>query len=127
MSCSVDRTFVSIDLSKLLDKAAGKEKANMFNDAMHLLGGNWAKVIWLTLYISQSTYTAVTTFTYLCKQKESLADRMMPMVLSKLQEKLPNKMTEKMGEKGLVCDITVKSESDEALYFFQQTNPESEE
>lgn len=56
--------------------------------------------------------------------QESLADQMMPMVLSKLQEKLPGKMTEKMAEKGLVCDIVVKSENEEALYFFQQTNPE---
>lgn len=39
-------------------------------------------------------------------------------------EKLPGKMTEKMAEKGLVCDIVVKSENEEALYFFQQTNPE---
>jgi hypothetical protein len=51
---------------------------------------------------------------------------MMPMVLSKLQEKLPVKMTEKMAAKGLVCDIVVKSESEEALYFFQQTNQEPE-
>lgn len=38
------RTMVSIDLTKLLDKAAGKEKANMFTDVMNLLGGDWAKV-----------------------------------------------------------------------------------
>jgi len=36
--------MVSIDLTKLLDKAAGKEKANMFTDVMNLLGGDWAKV-----------------------------------------------------------------------------------
>lgn len=52
---------------------------------------------------------------------------MMPMVLSKLQEMLPIKMTEKMAEKGLVCDIVVKSEGEEALYFFQQTNLDHEE
>jgi hypothetical protein len=38
------RTLVSIDLTKLLDKAAGKEKASMFQEFMDLLGGNWAKV-----------------------------------------------------------------------------------
>jgi hypothetical protein len=68
---------------------------------MNLLGGNWAK--------------------------DSLASQMMPMVLAKLQEKLPEKMASKMAEKGLVCDIVVKSESDEALYFFKQTNPEAVE
>lgn len=35
---------MTIDLTKLLDKAAGKEKANMFTDVMNLLGGDWAKV-----------------------------------------------------------------------------------
>lgn len=89
-------TLVSIDLQKLLDKAAGSEKANKFNEIMQLLGGNWAK--------------------------DSLADQMMPMVISKIQEKLPVKMKEKMMEKGLVADIVVKSEGEEASYFFKQMN-----
>lgn len=92
-------TLHKVNLQVLLDKAAGKEKANKFEDMMNLLGGNWAK--------------------------ESLADQMLPMIVSKLQAKLPEKMTEKMAEKGLVCDIVVKSEADEALYFFNQTNPEA--
>lgn len=94
-------TFLSIDLQKLLNKTAGAEKANMFEDVMNLLGGNWAK--------------------------ETLSDKMMPLVLAKLQEKLPEKMTEKMTEKGLLCDIVVKSENEEALYFFQQMNIETVE
>ena len=38
------RTLHKVDLQKLLDKAAGAEKANKFEDMMNLLGGNWAKV-----------------------------------------------------------------------------------
>lgn len=91
-------TMLNIDLQVLLGKTAGAKKASMFEDLINLLGGNWAK--------------------------ESLVGQMMPLVLAKLQAKLPEKMAEKMAEKGLVCDIVVQSETEEALYFFEQTNPE---
>lgn len=88
----VKLTILSADVQKLVDKVAGKEKANKFDEIMNIMGGKWAK--------------------------DSLGESILPMICSKIQEKLPIKMKEVFDEKGLNCEITVKSDAEEAEFFF---------
>lgn len=85
-------TIMSADIQKLIDKVAGKEKGSMFDEVMNILGGKWAR--------------------------DSLEEKMIPAICSKIQDKLPMKMKEAFDVKGLQCDITVKSDSEEADFFF---------
>ena len=75
-----------------MDKVAGQEKASRFEEVMNILGGQWAK--------------------------DSLSDSIVPIICSKIQDKLPVKLKETFEEKGLHCDITVKPDSEEAEFFF---------
>jgi hypothetical protein len=67
------RTFLKVDLQKLLDNAAGAKKASMFEDFVNLLGGNWARV-WSTDYFcvkrSKSRIMSKLTFPFLfCRNR----------------------------------------------------------
>jgi hypothetical protein len=42
----------------------------------------------------------------------------MPLLCSKLQQKLPDTLKEKFAEKGVIVDVVVKTEAEEAAYFF---------
>ena len=83
--------MVSADLQKLLKNAAGDEKANKFAEIMNILGG---------------------------AAEKKLNAGVLPMICNKLQETMPEKMQEKMGEKGLKCDILVKSDAEQADFYF---------
>jgi hypothetical protein len=71
---------------------AGSEKAGWFNEIMALLGGQPAKDI--------------------------LGRNIVPVMVAKMEEKIPEKVREKFAEKGMDCDIVVRSEADELDYFF---------
>eukprot|EP00602_Paraphysomonas_sp_CaronLab_P010384 CAMPEP_0185024590 /NCGR_PEP_ID=MMETSP1103-20130426/7725_1 /TAXON_ID=36769 /ORGANISM="Paraphysomonas bandaiensis, Strain Caron Lab Isolate" /LENGTH=157 /DNA_ID=CAMNT_0027557605 /DNA_START=264 /DNA_END=737 /DNA_ORIENTATION=+ len=85
-------SLVSADIQQLVNKAAGKEKGGKLNEMMSILGGKWAQ--------------------------DSLSTQILPLLCSKIQKKLPDTMREKFASKGLTMDITVKTESEEAEYFF---------
>lgn len=79
-------------MQQLITKKAGEEKANKFDEMFQLLGGQWAK--------------------------DTVGSTILPLVCNKIQEKLPDAIKEKFAEKGLIVDIAVKSDSEEASYFF---------
>lgn len=80
-------------MQKLITKKAGEEKANKIDEMFKLIGGQWAK--------------------------DTVGSTILPLVCNKIQQKLPETIKEKFAEKGLVVDIAVKSESEEASYFFE--------
>lgn len=86
------RTIVSANIQKLLNKAVGEQKANKVDEMLGVLGGQWAK--------------------------NTAAESILPMIASKIQEKLPEKMSEQFEQKGLKCTITVKPENEQADYFY---------
>ena len=79
-------------MQQLITKKAGEEKANKLEEMFKLIGGEWAK--------------------------ETLGTTILPLICNKIQEKLPAIIQEKLMEKGLVAEIIVKSEAEEASYFF---------
>ncbi len=50
--------------------------------------------------------------------RDKLNAGVLPMICNKLQEVMPDKMQEKMAEKGLKCDVAVKSDAERADFFF---------
>lgn len=83
-------------MQQLITKKAGEEKANKLDEMFKLIGGQWAK--------------------------DTVGTTILPLICSKLQQKLPDTLKEKFSEKGLVVDIKVKSETEEAAYFFELLN-----
>lgn len=94
------RIVISADLSKIVGKVAGAEKAGWFNDAMAMIGGK--------------------------PTQDMLGKSIVPVIVNKMEEKIPEKVREKFEEKGMDCDIVVKSEGSEADYFFDMISTQND-
>jgi hypothetical protein len=50
--------------------------------------------------------------------REFLTLEALPFIVKQLQAGLPDKMKEDMREKGLICDVLIQSEEEQATYFY---------
>ena len=84
--------LVSVELQKLLQTKAGEEKASTIENVMNMLGGD--------------------------SVKEKISNGIIPIICSKLQEKMPASMQDKMEERGLKCEVEIRSDTEQADFFF---------
>lgn len=94
-------TLLQADLQKILTKVAGETKASKFDEMMALLGGQVAK--------------------------DTLGLTVLPMIASKLQDKLPEKMQEIFEEKQLNAEVVVRTQEEQAAFFFDLMHQEDDE
>jgi len=84
--------ILSADLQKLLTKRAGPEKASIITDVVNMIGG---------------------------KQLENtVSERLLVTVAARIQEVMPERMSAIFQEKGIRSDIQVRSEEEQANFFF---------
>jgi hypothetical protein len=89
------RLLVHVDLEILLSQGLSREKAHMASMVAGACGD---------------------------KCRQALADDMIPLLCQKMQELMPAKMESVLREQGVKCHCEVKSEDDEAHYFFDMVD-----
>lgn len=84
--------LIAVDLQKLLIVKAGEQKLSTFNEIKKILGGQWVE--------------------------DTISSSILPLISNKMQEILPEKFNEKLGEKGIQSDITVLRKEEQAEFFY---------
>ena len=84
--------LIAVDLQKLLIVKAGEQKLSTFNEIKKILGGQWVE--------------------------DTISSSLLPVISNKMQEILPDKFNEKLGEKGIQSDITVLRKEEQAMFFY---------
>lgn len=86
------RKIINADLSKLIEKKVGEQKANSFRDVIRVAGGKWVE--------------------------DSLTSGLLYLVANKIQSELPEQMTSDFEEKGIKAEVRVKVGADQAEFFY---------
>lgn len=84
--------ILSADLQKLLTKRAGQDKATLITDLVNMVGGK--------------------------KLEDTVSTSLLSNVAVRIQEIMPERMAAVFAEKGIRTDIQVRSEEEQAAFFF---------